>query len=94
MDRQLIQNKLIRQLKEWEPEIEELKALAVKAKKETQEVFLGLLDDYKALEKDFLKGVAALEKASGEALKDAEKGLEKILHDLQLTFKKMSSHFK
>jgi chromosome segregation ATPase len=94
MDRKEITKKFIRQLKEWEPEIEELKAAAIKARDNAQKDFLKHLDEYKEKEKNLLKKLEALEKASDEALKDLIKGLETVINDLRQTFQKMSSHFK
>ena len=94
MDRKTITKKLIKQLKEWEPEIEGLKAEAIKARDDVREGFLRVLDEYKAKEKEFLKKMEAFNKASDEALKDLKEGLELIVKDLGKTFKKMSSHFK
>lgn len=94
MDKKEISKKFIRQLKEWEPEIEELKAAAIKVRDDTQKAFLKALDEYKEKEKELLKKLEVLEKSSDEALKDLLQGLELVLADLKKTFHKMSSHFK
>lgn len=94
MDRKEIQKKLIKQLKEWEPEIQELKASAIKTKDEVRESFLKALDDYKKKEKQLLLKLEAFETASEEALNDLTEGLEKVLKDLKKTYEKMAAHFK
>lgn len=94
MDRKEIEKKLIRQLKEWEPEIQELKASAIKTKDEVREAFLETLDDYKKVEKQLLAKLEVFGTASEGALNDLGVGLDKVLDELKKTFEKMATHFK
>jgi GTPase SAR1 family protein len=93
MDKKTLEKKLHKQLKEWQPIIEQFKAQAIKTSDEVREAFLALLDDYKAKEKELLDKLEVIKHESEGAFKDLQVGLKKVSKDMAKTFEKMSSHF-
>ena len=94
MDKKSYLNKLSSQIKQWETEIDKLKAKANKTKTDVNIEYNNKIDEIRHKKEDLEKKIKLLQKSGDEAWDEIKDGLGKSWKDFKTSFDNVISKFK